>query len=153
MIIEELIEQIKILPECSLKSSMGMPQINNKYHLPDDIQTFYSLCGGANLFLVEDKYGVEIVEPTEFTLANPEIIGEVYEEDITSSWYIIAHTDNGEYLTIDLSEKRFGKCYDSHYEVHGVPGSCPIIALSFTELIFNLISAKGKYWQGKRKKI
>src|SRR5262245_38057512 len=68
------------------------------------------------------------------------------EYDITSSWYIVAHLPNdGNYITIDLSNNRFGRCYDSSLGRHGNPGYCPIIAKSFLDLLANLHREGGNY--------
>jgi antitoxin YokJ len=52
-----------------------------------------------------EEYPIHIVSPDEFILANPVIVGELCEEDISSNWYIIGNDGNDEYLTIDLDKK------------------------------------------------
>jgi hypothetical protein len=37
-------------------------------------------------------------------------------------------------------------CYDSFHEVHGMPGSCAVVALSFTDLLERLLAARGGHW-------
>jgi hypothetical protein len=74
------------------------------------------------------------------------IVGEACEDDISASWHLIVDDTNGEYLTIDLSENRVGRCYDSFFDRHGVRGSCPIIATSFSELLQRLIENRGQHW-------
>ena len=54
-------------------------------------------------------------------------------------------TDNGDYLGIDLDPERLGRCYDSHHEIHGLAGECPVIALSFSEFV-GLLEAQAAYW-------
>ena len=94
------------------------------------------------------QYGFEIVTPKEFVLANPLIIGELCEEDISSKWYIICKDSEDNYITIDLYKEKNGRCYDSFWDRHGVVGECSVIAISFTELIERLFRSKGKslYW-------
>ena len=148
MNVKEMIDIIKTLPDCKVNPPAGVPEPDCiKHKLPDDIEKFYQNCGGVSLFSSED-YAVNIVSPEEFVLANPVIVGELCEDDITSEWYIIAQDGNGDYLTVDLSEERSGRCYDSYWDRHGVVGDCPVIAKSFTELLEQLINAKGKqrYW-------
>jgi hypothetical protein len=60
-------------------------------------------------------------------------------------------TSNGDYLTIDLNQERLGRCYDSFYDRHGIVGSYPTIAKSFTELLEQLFNNKGEllYWLNK----
>ena len=123
----------------------GVPVVNDGHILPDDVLRFYTLCGGVSLYLNND-YSVRIVSPQDFVLANPVIVGEVCEDDISSTWYIVADDFNGDYLTIDLDASRLGRCYDSYFDVHGMVGGCPIIATSFTDLLRRLITNKGEYW-------
>jgi len=148
MKIKELLEKIKALPDCKVYPPNGLPKLDNINHkLPSDIVEFYQYCGGVTLFKSEN-YMYNVVSPDEFILANPVIVGELCEEDITSEWYIIVKDGNGDYLTIDLSNERLGRCYDSCWDKHGVVGECPIIAKTFTELLENLVLNKGEqcYW-------
>ncbi len=146
MKVKELIGKVKKLPDCMVYPPNGLPKLDNtKHRLPDDIVEFYENCGGVTLFHSE-SYVANIVPPGEFRLANPVIIGELCEEDITSQWYIIVNEGNGDYLTIDLASERLGRCYDSYWDRHGVVGECPIIARTFTELLENLVCNKGKRW-------
>ncbi len=97
------------------------------------------------LFEGED-YSFQIVQPEEFTLSNPVIIGELAEEDISSHWYIVGHDGNGDYISIDLHQGRLGKCYDSFWDRHGVVGDCPVIANSFSDLLEQLVQNSGERW-------
>ncbi|RJX41646.1 SMI1/KNR4 family protein [Paenibacillus pinisoli] len=141
----EIIEKVKGMPDCTVLPPKGLPQIEVNVRIPDDLQKFYESCGGLILFQHAD-YQVNILSPQDFVLANPVIIGEMCEEDISSNWYIIASDSSGEYLTIDLKPLRIGKCYDSFFDRHGVVGETQIIAMSFTELLNKLIQSKGQYW-------
>lgn len=116
-------------------------------NVPADVVEFYKLCGGAVLF-VGSEYEIEIVRLEEFLLANPVIVGELCEEDISSQWYIIAKDLNNEYITIDTNSDRLGRCYDSFWDRHGVVGECSIIANSFCELVESILEYKGRgyYW-------
>ncbi|MCX7571380.1 SMI1/KNR4 family protein [Tumebacillus sp. DT12] len=145
MSIQQLIEKIRTLPDCEVYPAAGLPAVEPEHSLPVDVREFYQACGGVELFKSAD-YAAVIVTPQEFVLANPVIVGERYEEDITSNFYIIAREAGGEYLTIDLDAERLGRCYDSFSDRHGIVGETQIIALSFTELLENLIRNKGRYW-------
>ncbi|QFT89229.1 Antitoxin YokJ [Bacillus sp. THAF10] len=142
-----LIEKVKNFSNCKVHSPLGFPVVEKGHLLPDDLYEFYKICGRIELFTNCD-YGITIVSPKEFLLANPVIIGEKAENDISSDWYIIGRDKNNDYLTIDLNPLRLGRCYDSHWEIHGVPGSCPIIANSFTEFLDRIVMNRGKqcYW-------
>lgn len=140
---ESLLSKIKKLDNCEVLPPVGMPLIDRP--IPSDMEEFYKLCGGVKLFSNKD-YGIQIVAPREFVLANPVIVGELYEEDISSSWYIVAKGGSDEIISIDLDPTRVGRCYDSFYDTHAVAGSCAIVAGSFTELLEKLIENQGGYW-------
>ncbi len=95
---------------------------------------------------VNEDYPMRIVPPREFVLANPIIVGERCFDDISSHWYIVGRGGTEEMVTIDCSPPRLGRCYDSFWDRHGVAGSCPIVALSFTELLQRLLKQEGGYW-------
>ena len=119
---------------------------------PKDLIEFYRLCSGATLFdSGKDNVSFRILVPDEVLQANTLIVGEACEGDISFSWYAICKTDNGDYVSIDLSRERNGRCYDSNSEIHGVAGSCPVIALSFTELLNELYKSDGRdlFWKDK----
>nr|WP_218030904.1 SMI1/KNR4 family protein [Dictyobacter aurantiacus] len=148
MEIDNLIQKMRTTQYCQVYEPIGLPVVEPNHVLPEDLKRFYSLCGGLHLF--DDPggiyYSMTIVPPTRCVLANPVIIGERVEDDITASWYIIGDDGNGDYLTIDFSHERLGRCYDSFHEIHGLRGDCPIIANSFTDLLACLYNNNGQYW-------
>nr|WP_277815976.1 MULTISPECIES: SMI1/KNR4 family protein [Lysinibacillus] len=113
--------------------------------MPNDLLEFYNICEGVGLFADAD-FEVSIVSPDKFLLANPIIVGEKCEYDISSHRYIIADLGNGNFLTIDLHPDRLGKCYDSHWDSHGIVGSSTVVAKSFTDLLMRLFESKGDSW-------
>ncbi|QHW32810.1 SMI1/KNR4 family protein [Paenibacillus rhizovicinus] len=145
MSMEELIARIRMTPDCIVLPPSGLPATDEHLRLPEDVRTFYALCGGVTLYQFAD-YSVNIVPPEEFEPANPVIVGERCEDDISAQWYIAADDGNGDYFTIDLAPERCGKCYDSFHETHGLVGNTPVIARSFTELLERLLANKGQYW-------
>lgn len=149
MNINEVILKIKNFNNCELDEPKGIPKIFNNHILPEDLKEFFKICGGARLF-IDNDFGIDIVSPDRFVLANPVIVKELCEYDISSDWYIIGDDRNGNYITIDLNKGRLGKCYDSHSDCHAIAGSCPVIANSFTELLIRIIETKGEgtcwYW-------
>lgn len=142
-----LLDKIRNTPDCIVHSPCGLPLINKDNVLPNDLKLFYENCGGITFF-VNKQYEFTIVSPEELVLANPVIIGELCEEDISSEWYIICKDTENNYITIDLAKARLGRCYDSFWDRHGVVGECAIVATSFTELISRLFSSQGKsiFW-------
>lgn len=153
-LIESLIAGFKKNSRCRvLPVKNGLPPLPNGNLLyPNDLTEFYNYCGGVTLFESgKDNVSFKILPPDEIFQANMIIVGEACEDDISSTWYVICQTDNGDYISIDLSKERNSRCYDSNYEVHGVVGSCPIISMNFTELLSELYKTDGKdiYWRGK----
>ncbi|MCG8709100.1 SMI1/KNR4 family protein [Brenneria sp. 4F2] len=149
--ISDLISELKTNNRCDIFSAKSRLQSlsDNGLAYPDDLIEFYSLCQGLSLFKQgKDNISFKILPPEEILPANIIILGEACAYDLSSSWYVICKTDNGDYLSIDLSKERNGQCYDSHHEIHGVAGSCPVIAKSFTELLNELYKTNGKdiYW-------
>src|SRR5207248_10185624 len=120
---------IQVNPDCRIDVPVGQPGIGEHHRLPDDLRNFYQLCGGLSL-AENTAYSVTIVPPTKCLLANPVILGEkvaervrrTQRENISWSWYSIADYGNGNYITIDLDQRRLGRCYDSSHETHGLRG-------------------------------
>ncbi|MDR6226822.1 SMI1/KNR4 family protein [Desmospora profundinema] len=147
MSMKQLVTKLKNLPNCTVYAPSGLPDKKPQHMLPADLKDFYELCSGAVLF-EESDYPIRLLKSDEFALANPIIIGEQIERDITADWYIVAQGGSEEYVSIDLNQSRLGKCYDSFWDRHGVAGDCAIIAQSFTELLERLMQQKGQehYW-------
>lgn len=87
-----------------------------------------------------------MLAPDQVVAANPVIVGTEFPGDRSSRWVTVAALPNGDYITMDLDPDRIGYCYDSSHEVHGVVGSCAVIATSFTGLLWSLLTAGGGYW-------
>lgn len=149
MDILEILNSIRNTSDCIVHSPCGLPLVDEGIDLPDDLKLFYKNCGGVS-FYKNKKYGFTIVSPEEMVLANPVIVGELCEEDISSKWYIICKDSDSNYITIDLATERLGRCYDSFWDRHGVVGECAIIARNFTELVMELFNSQGEslYWLG-----
>ncbi|WP_027481215.1 SMI1/KNR4 family protein [Deinococcus pimensis] len=151
--LRQLLDQIKSHPDCVVHPTGGLPQPVPPHQLPDDVRDFYTLCGGVEFFSKSDiSFPFRIITPQEFVLANPKIVGELYEDDITAQWYLIAEDFGGDYLSIDLAPERLGRCYDSNHEIHGIVGSCAVVARSFTKLVKSLWEAPGDelFWLSDR---
>lgn len=143
--ISEILKKICDDPKCE-KTHNGKTLLVD-HVLPIDL-LFYFKRYSEILFYPQSIYPIKIVGFTDFHQANPIIVGDTIEDDISNNWYIIGYGNNSQYITIDLSPNRLGWCYDSNWDRHGVPGSNPIIAHSFTELLYNIYKAKGEnyYW-------
>ena len=142
--IEDLVARAKRSPDCVVLPPSSQPVVRAGDTLPPDVAELYRTCGGLELF-ARSEYPMRIVEPLAFARSNPAIAGVEAPDDITDSWYIIARGGPEEALSIDCHRDRLGRCYDSFWDRHGVAGSCPIIALSFTELLRTLLSARGRH--------
>jgi antitoxin YokJ len=143
--VTSLAERVSETRNCYLRDAAGMPSVDPGLALPPDLETFYASCGGAHLF-TGLPFEIQISSPIEFVSSNPVIVGRRIFDDISDSWYIVAHGGAGEFLSIDLHPDRLGICYDSFHEVHGVPGSCAVVARSFTDLVDRLLRAHGGHW-------
>lgn len=142
----DLIAKIAATPGCSVLPPVGVPRPHDGHVMPQDLLDFYELAGGCALFKTA-AYPFAVVPASRFRLANPDIVGEVVEDDITSSWYIVGEgVNSSEYVTIDLHPDRLGRCYDSFWDRHGIPGSCPVIAVSFSDLIKRMLQNGGRHW-------
>lgn len=147
MNIKKIVGIIKNDKKCEVYDICGSPILKEGDVLPEDIKHFYELCGGIHFFK-GSEYESIVMPPTEVVLANPLIVGELCEEDISSKWYVICKDMEDNYITFDSSCERNGSCYDSFWDRHGVVGECSIVANNFTELLYNLYKCKGKelYW-------
>lgn len=146
MSVATLIGRVRELQGCSVLPSRGIPHLDSIDTLPADVLDFYGQCGGLNLF-TEGEYPIRVVAPDEFLRANPIIAHEKARVgDISDSWYIICSDDKGQWISIDCSKDRCGRCYDSFWDSHAVAGSCRVVALSFTELLTQLVAAEGRRW-------
>lgn len=120
MSVEDIIEKIKAASDCVVLPPSGTSYIEEHLELPVDVREFYNICGGVILFQHTD-YRVNVVSQQDFVLANPIIVGEICEADISSIWYIVAKDNEDEFLTIDLALDRLGRCYDSFYDIEITP--------------------------------
>lgn len=150
----DLIDLIEVSEKCKVfpAKKNSIPTLRQGLAYPNDLLDFYSRCNGLVLFDPgKDNISFEVLPLDYIVQSNLLIVGEECEDDLSSTWYTICKTDNGDYISIDLSNERNGRCYDSNYEVHGVAGSCPIIALSFTELLNELYKTNGVdvFWSTK----
>ena len=141
--IEGFISKVRGIKGCSVLPPKGLPETHEE-KLPGDLEIFFTLCGGMHLFSGED-YGLTIVSPDCFVRANPVIANTEGRGDISYYWYIIARS-GAQFVTIDLSPSRMGRCYDSFWDRHAVAGSCPVIAKDFCEFLNRILSTNGKMW-------
>ncbi|HRK48163.1 MAG TPA: SMI1/KNR4 family protein [Nocardioides sp.] len=130
--IATILERIARTTGCTVLEPCGLPPVRAQDRLSQDLRDFYALCGGVRLFDGR-LYPMRVVEPHSFARSNLEIVGDEFPDDITDSWYIVARGGSAQLISIDCHPDRIGRCYDSFWDRHGVAGSCPIVALSFTE--------------------
>jgi hypothetical protein len=96
-----LIEAADRSERCLVHSPVGLPVVPPGLEMPQDAAALYELCGGVDLYADAD-YGVSIVPPAEFLPANLVVLGEQFDDDPSSAWFVIARTVDREYLSIDL---------------------------------------------------
>lgn len=146
MDIEKIIHQMRKDSNFEVKKPSGYPSVMSGHVLPNDLKEFYRICGGIDCYVNDGAFPINILSPMEVKPSNLALLGENYPEDISSSWYLIADALDGNYISIDFAPLRLGKCYESFEYSHAVAGNCPIISLSFTELLNNLFKYKGDYF-------
>ncbi|GIH02809.1 hypothetical protein Rhe02_08760 [Rhizocola hellebori] len=150
--LHELVAGLREDPTCVFAQpvdQMGKTSLT----LPDDLRQFYEACGGLVLFQ-DAPFVWVIVGAHQMIPTNLEVIGEQVEDDITSTWFVIARQrgDSNALISIDLGASRLGWCYDSDVEVHGLVGNSAVLANSFTELLEQLVKSRGQYvfWEDPR---
>lgn len=150
MDIPTLLSEIEGIANCEIRPPAGLPVVAPPYVLPDDLIAFYRLCGGLRLF-TEAPFCLEIVPPDRMLVANPVILAGASTDDLEASkdhaswsWYIIGEGENSQFITIDLSLKHLGRCYDSFWDRH--PGNSEVIAFSFTSFLTQIVAAQGEDW-------
>ncbi len=146
MNVKELIDNIRNNSNFKIKPACGYPKIKEGHILPDDVKEFYGICGGIECYINDGGFPINILSPNKFTQANKLLLGNEYEDDISSSWYVIVDAEDGNYISIDCNCRRLGKCYESFEYSHASVGNCPVIALSFTELLSNIFEYKDDYF-------
>jgi len=102
--------------------------------LPADLQLFFSLHTSLRLGGKRQRR-LYILPLANWRRSNHAVLGETVDDDRSHHWWTLAQDDMGEYVSIDLSPERLGWCIDSFHELHGVAGSSPVQAHSFTALI------------------
>ena len=141
-----IIEKMKENENFIVREPKGKPQIKGKHILPEDVVAFYEMCGGIECYVKGEAYPIRILAPEEVVQANPVLVGEECEEDISSSWYLIADAEDGNYISIDFDKERNGRCYESFFDTHALRDNCPVVARSFTEFLKHLLEYKGDYF-------
>ncbi len=142
--IESVLEIISNTKDCKVLKREKAIAVELEYALPEDLK--YYLENYSSIIIFETaEYPFKIVNLDEFKRANPIIVGQDVEDDISHNWFIVATDDGSQYITIDLAPERLGKCYDSFWDIHGLAGDEPVVANSFTELLQRLYENKGEY--------
>jgi hypothetical protein len=158
--LKELVELISKDSNCKILEPNNEIFIDRK--IPDDLDLFFKLTNGISLF-ENEPFGIKVIGKEEFISTNkylyPEddVIWDELKGDLTNEWFLIAKSPAlAQYVSIDLTNHGFGKCYDSYLSTHGEEGMSEVISNSFTELFWNLYNSKGESWywnQTKFKKI
>ena len=133
---------------CVLAIPEGVPVTKPEHDLPDDLETFYSICGGLRL----TRPNLGIVSPARFQPVNQVVLSKERRADASAAWYLIAESDasaTAELVSIDLRTDARGRCYDSFWDRHGVAGSMPVIAESFTSFLRRVAASDAAYWTSR----
>lgn len=143
MKIEEMINKFRTLPNCAVWPPNGLPVTDASHPIPDDVLEFYRLCGGMSVFN-EDRCGINIVAPEDVKPADSIILepktAHFRTNELSKDFYVIGYDEDSQWITIDLNPNRLGRCYESFWDSYAGPGTSPIIALSFSQLLEHFIS-------------
>lgn len=152
--LSDLVDLISKDPNCKIIEPN--PEIIIDRKIPNDLDLFFTLTNGISLF-ENESFGIKIIGKEEFISTNKyiypkdDVIWEELDNDITNEWYLIAKSPElAQYISIDLTDQNFGRCYDSYLPIHGEEGMSEIVANNFTEFLWNLYNSGGKgeswYW-------
>ena len=142
--IDDLLAANANTENCRVLKNKGSIVFSSEHDLPVDLQYYLSNYESVELFKTAD-YPITIVGVNNFKKANPIILIDDAENDISDNWFVVATDNRLQYITIDLAKERLGRCYNSFWDRHGIIGEQPIIANSFTELLQALYENKGGY--------
>lgn len=162
--LKRLLKRLRKDPAWTVFPPKGVPERSSDpraphVNLPDDVLTFYQLCGGMESNIrTDDDLDIQIVPSAGFNWAIKEIIGNLYDEDVEIYrddilWYcyIVASVGTDEYFVIDLAAERYGRCYYTELYFLGRKGWTPIIADSFLGLLRRLEKAvtmqEERFWE------
>jgi len=149
----DVLEEARRRSDCVILPPTSQPHAHRSDEaVPADVLTFYESCGEATFF-AGTTGEMRILSPERVVPANPTIVGDPGDDDpVSRSSYLIASNSTGDFVTVDMSVERGGRLYDSFYELHGVVGSWPVIAASFTTFIWDVWQTQGEYlfWTSER---
>jgi hypothetical protein len=131
-------------PRCVVREPLGAPKLEQSIQLPRDVIDFYNCCGGI-IFFSDSDYCIDIVKPDDFVKSNSIILGEDVEDDLSNNWFIIAKNKD-QFIIIDLSDEKSGRCYDGFWDRYGLIGEMPVVAMSFTTFLNSFYENNGDYW-------
>lgn len=143
--IESVLQRLGNDPRCTLLPPSGQPTLPDDVALPSDITSFYTACGGADLFK-ESDFSATLVSPDRFRPATAAIVGGETPPDRSDHWFIVAEDSSEPLVVIDLAPDRLGRCYDAFREIYGIAGSMSVLASSFTDLVEALLANEGTHW-------
>lgn len=156
---KDIITIITTMPNCIINKPIDISHHPLKEKFTDDMIEFYNLCNGISFFI--DKYEpIHILPINDIYPANNEFFTEEivalerkynqYDEWICNNWFLIASLENSNYIVIDFSSNKKGKCYLALWDSYAVEGESPILAYSFTELLENILQYNQDEWFWKQ---
>ncbi len=147
----ELMENMSGHPNCQMKPPAGMPEILQEHVLPEDLQLFYRHCGG--LRVIDGEYELARIVSPKKVIQSWVGIGLLTPEQLEEgrghpswSWYIIGCGDwgSGHNISVDLNPARLGNYYYGFWDSFAEPGSTPVLATSFFDLLDRMWASRGK---------
>jgi cell wall assembly regulator SMI1 len=121
---------------CRNPSEIDRLQDKCGYELPEDIKAFYRRYRSVKLFGKAD-FLYRFVPVSEMHRTRLDICGEDTDEWGPDTWLTVCDVQDNNYIAIDVASKD-GEKYnyiDCFHETFAEPGSCTVIAKSFSELL------------------
>jgi hypothetical protein len=145
--LDQILATLQADKRCRFGPPKGSPSIPFNLRLPEDLNQFYARFGEARLFGDPMDPRCHILPPVQFVQIGLAVCNQETTDLLQSSWYALAHVQDGNYFAIDLAPERLGRCYDVFHEVfYNRPYDCKVIALSFTELLNSVAQAGDDCW-------
>ena len=128
-----------------VKNPSGKLQISPEHTLPCEVERFYELCGGIECYVKKKKTFIKILSPNEVIQSSYFVLGENEGDVLCSSWYLIAHVEDGNNVFIDFSEEGSGRCYMYTQELSG---NWTMFKKNFSEFLLSLCECEGEAFFG-----
>lgn len=135
--------------------SSGQPRLPPGVSIPEELQQYFDLCGGLELFL-DAEYPSTVYGPASFVQAHPVLLAPLTLSEIESNiprsepswnWHLIADAGTqNESVVVHVDGPHAGRCYSGFWETY--PQDSPVLARSFATFLHALVMDEGQtHWE------